>query len=111
MPPESPSIAPDNIFINGTLAFAAGDPVPADHAERLGLTGANPPEGPINATADETGITGLVEAAEASDGQPPGNATKGAWVDYAVAQGMDRDGAEASTKAELVERYGSVEGD
>jgi hypothetical protein len=101
--------APDSIFINGALAFAPGDPVPAGHAEALGLTGANPPEGPISATADETGITGLVEAA-ATDGPPPLSATKAAWVDYAVAQGLDRDGAEASTKAELVEQYGSTEG-
>lgn len=41
------------------------------------------------------------------DGTPKQSDNKAAWVDYAVEQGADRDEAEASTKAELVERYGA----
>ena len=32
---------------------------------------------------------------------------KAAWVDWAVAQGADREDAETSTKADLIELYGS----
>ena len=32
---------------------------------------------------------------------------KAAWVDWAVSQGVDREEAEAFTKAELIELYGS----
>lgn len=39
------------------------------------------------------------------DATPKQSDNKAAWVDYAVEQGADRDEAEASTKAELVERY------
>lgn len=37
---------------------------------------------------------------------PAKSASKGEWVDYAVAQGADRDEAEAATKDDLVDRYG-----
>jgi hypothetical protein len=44
--------------------------------------------------------------AGAEDNQAPTKASnKAAWVDHAVAQGAERDEAEAMTKAELVERY------
>lgn len=42
-----------------------------------------------------------------SDTVPGKNASKAAWVDYAVSQGADPVVAENSTKAELVEQYGS----
>lgn len=44
---------------------------------------------------------------EAADEAPSKSDNKAAWVDYAVTQGADRDEAEASTKAELVEQYGA----
>lgn len=31
---------------------------------------------------------------------------KAAWVDYSVSQGMDRDDAEAATKADLMAEFG-----
>lgn len=41
-------------------------------------------------------------------GEPPTqSANKSAWVDYAVSQGAEPDDAEAMTKAELVQTYGS----
>jgi len=38
--------------------------------------------------------------------RPAKSAPKSAWVDYAVARGMDRDEAESSTKDALIERFG-----
>lgn len=35
--------------------------------------------------------------------RPAGNAPKADWVDWAVSQGLDRDEAEALTKAQLTE--------
>jgi hypothetical protein len=46
------------------------------------------------------------EADQSSAEAPPGNASKAAWVDYAVSQGADRDEAEGYTRDELVARYG-----
>ena len=40
---------------------------------------------------------------------PSESAKKADWVDYAVTQGMDRDAAEASTRAELIKQYGGTE--
>ena len=40
-------------------------------------------------------------------GRPAQADNKAAWVDWAVAQGADREDAEASTKADLIELYGS----
>lgn len=39
-------------------------------------------------------------------GKPATSDRKADWVDWAVAQGADRDEAEAATKADLVEQYG-----
>lgn len=41
-----------------------------------------------------------------NDGPPAKSANKGDWVEYAVAQGADRDEAEASTKDDLIATYG-----
>lgn len=39
--------------------------------------------------------------------RPALNASKGEWVDYAVAQGANMEAAEAATRASLIEAYGS----
>lgn len=71
MPETKPIIATDRIFINGALAFAAGDPVPRETADKLGIGGKRKAEGPISATADETGvIRSSVETDAASPGEP-----------------------------------------
>lgn len=57
-----PILAPARIYINGALAFAPGDVVPADHAKRLDLTAKSKATGPIFATADTTGITETADA-------------------------------------------------
>ncbi len=45
-------------------------------------------------------------AADGGDPRPKHVALKAEWVDYAVAKGADREGAEEMTKAELIEMYG-----
>lgn len=47
------------------------------------------------------------ETAATESEVPAKSDTKAAWVDYAVSQGAERDDAEASTKADLVDRYGA----
>jgi hypothetical protein len=42
---------------------------------------------------------------------PDVGAPKADWVDYAVLCGADRDEAQAMSKAKLVEKYGSPQGD
>lgn len=39
--------------------------------------------------------------------EPAQTAAKVEWVDFAVGHGMSRKDAEAATKAELIEKYGS----
>lgn len=45
-------------------------------------------------------------AGEAEAEQPKKSASKADWVDFAVAQGLDREAAEAMTKDDLVEQFG-----
>lgn len=45
---------------------------------------------------------GLVEKAGSSGGKPAKTAPKADWIEYAVADGYDRDEVEAMTKADLV---------
>lgn len=74
-------VKPGEVHVDDTDAQEAAE---TEHAE---------------AAADGTPIT---------DGQvdrPVKSASKADWVEYAVAQGMDRAEAEKATKANLVERY------
>lgn len=57
-------------------------------------------EGDIAQYLTETGSP--VESVDVEVRRPAPYASKPDWVDYAVAQGMDRDKAEALTKADLV---------
>lgn len=57
--------------------------------------------------SDETGDQHDDEPAPAAPGaKPTQNANKATWVEWAVSQGADRDEAEKSSKADLVEAYG-----
>lgn len=49
---------------------------------------------------------GYINIGESPSDVPAQSAPKGEWVDYAVAQGADRDEADDMTKADLVEQYG-----
>lgn len=66
-------------------------------AKRHGDQGALPP-----LDADDADAAG-----DGGDGPPSSSASKGDWVEYAVASGADRADAEGSTKADLQDRYGS----
>jgi hypothetical protein len=67
--------------------------------------GAQEPALPPLAPADV--VLGDESDGDEADGKPPKAAAKDAWVDFAVAQGADQGEAEAMTKAELIERFGS----
>lgn len=69
--------------------------------ERLS-TGGPGPEGQPDTVTERLSGDAHVAVGEA----PAQSANKGAWVDYAVTQGADRDEAEGLTKAELAETYG-----
>lgn len=60
--------------------------------------------GPID-MSDPGSVEAGVEGAE--ENQPPAkSASKAAWVDWAVAQGANRDEAEEQSRADLIETYG-----
>lgn len=76
----------------------------------VGISDPNEPDnGTVNAEADKPADP-EVEARRAaarqklteSGGTPHGNASKDVWVEYAVAQGMDRGEAEKADKSDLV---------
>jgi hypothetical protein len=55
----------------------------------------------------ETGLVDdLGETAAPGDGPPAQTALKADWVAFAVSQGADPEGAEGSTKQELIDLYG-----
>lgn len=65
--------------------------------------------GPLDLSDPGSADAGQAAAAEGADeaAAPKQSDNKAAWVDYAVAQGADRDEAEGKTKAELVDQYGA----
>lgn len=64
------------------------------------------PDAAVTMLYNGTGSPEYVQRVSSPDGSPAKSAPKAEWVEYAVAQGADRDEAEAATKADLVERYG-----
>lgn len=90
----SETAAAQAVLVDGELVPDAV-PTAAGPGGPLGLSDASSVgEGPDGAVGGEAGA------------MPARSAPKAAWADYAVTQGLDRDGAEASTKAELIDRYG-----
>lgn len=124
----------DGIEPVGTkLRDAAVDPKPEDYLPPTNAGEANPhgpevispeihgsegvrpvrpgdvPEAPAQEPAE---TAHAVELTEPELVQPKGNGTKAEWVEWAVAHGVDRTGAEAATVADLKGRsYGSVAGE
>lgn len=79
--------------------FRQGDVVTGlsdDQVERLLKAGAIGSKSAPSQTEGDTDV----------DVRPKHVAPKAEWVDYAVTQGADREGAEDMTKAELIEMYG-----
>jgi len=63
-------------------------------------------ENPLQLSEEHAELIGATEHTDALI-VPGKNAPKASWVDYAVAVGGDPVLAEASTKADLIEEYGS----
>lgn len=83
--------------------------LPADVREQVLSGDAPEPVEPVpsappgGGSSDSTGDTGTAETGDV----PAKSASKVTWVDYAVAQGMPRDEAEAMTRDELAVEYGA----
>lgn len=73
--------------------------LPPDQAAHFVDTGLVVKVGAQSPVPDASGGDGAPE-------KPKQVAPKADWVDYAVSEGLDRDEAEAMTKAELIEQYG-----
>lgn len=80
-----------------TAVLVNGEPVATGTADVQG--------GPLN-LSDVASVGEGPDAAVTESEAPAKSAPKSEWVDYAVSQGMTRDDAEASTKADLTDRYG-----
>ncbi len=61
---------------------------------------------PLRLSPEHAADLGGKEVVETSPDAPAPNAAKAVWVDYAVSQGASQEGAEAQTKAQLIEQYG-----
>jgi hypothetical protein len=61
---------------------------------------------PVRLSPEHAEALGATEVSEPDDSRPKESANKAAWVDYAERQGMTREAAESSTKAQLVEQFG-----
>lgn len=72
-----------------------------------GASGQTPPGG--DAAGATPQVTGDDDRGNDSDEptRPAQTGAKALWVDYAVARGMEREEAEAMTRAELIEKFGA----
>ncbi|MDH6199189.1 hypothetical protein M2272_005857 [Mycobacterium frederiksbergense] len=83
--------------------FRQGDVVTGlsdDQVQRLFKAGA------LGSKSQPERIEGDTGTVLDGDLRPKHVAPKAEWIDYAVTQGADREGAEDMTKAELIEMYG-----
>lgn len=89
-----------------TTAAVSGGPVPAtapSEADSLNEDGSVPT---FTGDAAETEEDVAAAAAYADVEQPAKSASKADWVEFAVANGADRDEAEKTTRDALVDQYG-----
>ncbi|MER8219696.1 hypothetical protein ABTZ58_03680 [Streptomyces sp. NPDC094143] len=120
-PPAARTVdVPDPRFVQDVtdtapLRDAAVDPQPGDvPPSNAGLAN---PHGPLVVApgigappvVEDPKGDGLVPATEVRQEPPAKSASKATWVDYAVAQGMPREDAEASTRDQLAEAYSRKE--
>lgn len=88
--PDQPAHVVSEVVTGG------GDPVDGEDAD--GDSGSDGADGDTNDGDDAVG------AEPPADGSaPPQNASKAAWVEYAVSQGMDRDEANKASKKDLID--------
>jgi len=96
----------DSIHVlgEGGAIFKMDLPLPEAIADRLTkghLRQVNPDGSPIDESERPTGVPGT------PDKRPTVNAPKADWVGWAVHEGMKPDDAEAATKQDLIEKFGT----
>lgn len=87
----------------GGMVITMDLPLPSHIKKRMvrgHLTRVNPDGTPYTGTGDEGGAPGALTS------RPAQNASKDAWVGWAVTNGARPDDAEAMTKADLIDQYG-----
>jgi len=105
-----PSITPSRDVQVGGRNFIAGTRYSVDEETVAKIVAAESEEEAVVETAEPEES---VPEAEPDEGDaeeathPPKSAVKAEWVDWAVLQGADRDEAEAMTKDELIEEFGT----
>lgn len=88
--PDAPPVG----FVDTSLGVPSGSPLSAPGPDDVPLLPRGPEAGPEAPTGED------------AKGAPAKSATKPEWEEYAVAQGMPREEAEAATKAELIAKFG-----
>lgn len=61
---------------------------------------------PVRLSVEHAEALGATEVSEPDENRPARNASKADWVAYAVDQGMTLEGAEAQTRAQLIDQLG-----
>ena len=87
------------------VARLVGRGLVAEVADPLTAVLAEPPTPPTDTAAPDASATAPVATGAGRPERPAQVATKAAWVDYAVARGMDRAKAEAMNKGELLDAF------
>jgi hypothetical protein len=105
MTEQTPETAPPAPFTVGGLNIAHDGPGPAKNLDEQGSAGST--AGPEVTSSGGIRLPAL-GADEGAAEPPPASALKAEHVDFAVAQGVPQDEAEAMTKAELVEQEQAV---
>ena len=108
VPDGTPAAEVQRLVATGLVAEAADAELVSEPVEVAGAAG--DPAGPSGSSGDGSpgGGAGGDSPAGGSAGEVPArSAAKPVWVDFAVARGKDRDVAEAMTKDQLVEEFGS----
>lgn len=98
-------VATQDIPWGTVLAFVPGDQVPKSTVERLGWLDLGLVKKTGTQDTTEARATGTAATITSSGTMPAKNASKDAWVDYAVGRGAERAEVEALTRDELVAQY------
>jgi hypothetical protein len=100
--------APEHVNEPGDVEAAEEHQVVDDRHVDLEYAAERPDEGqstPFEPDPEAEAAALDEDDSAAEDARPKGNASHEAWIDYAVAQGMARDDAEALSRDELRDRF------
>jgi hypothetical protein len=106
--PGPKGITPGNVHVGEP---AKQDKAESKQAETVLMDGGEHPTAGADASRGPLGLSdpgsvAMGKAAAEANQAPAKSASKAAWADYAVAQGMAREEADAATRADLIDRYG-----